>query len=148
MPIADCEIGLLIGCNCARAMMPREVIPPDGEGPYGQRTDLGWSIVGVVSPECVFDDYCVNHCVSHRCWFIVGCFGFNGPLRQYFSLYRAVSQSEGERGERIDDSKNILTTPTRTYCKHSMPLPYCYQNCRTPRYWKFTQHHRTTRPPP
>ena len=24
-------------------------------------------------------------------------FGFNGPLRQYFSLYRAVSQREGER---------------------------------------------------
>ena len=22
---------------------------------------------------------------------LVGCFGFNGPLRQYFSLYRAVS---------------------------------------------------------
>ena len=21
---------------------------------------------------------------------LVGCFGFNGPLRQYFSLYRAV----------------------------------------------------------
>ena len=29
-----------------------------------------------------------------------GCFGFNGPLRQYFSLYRAVSQREGERGEK------------------------------------------------
>ena len=27
-------------------------------------------------------------------------FGFNGPLRQYFSLYRAVSQREGERGKR------------------------------------------------
>ena len=25
--------------------------------------------------------------------------GFNGPLRQYFSLYRAVSQREGERGK-------------------------------------------------
>ena len=24
-------------------------------------------------------------------------FGFNGPLRQYFSIYRAVSQREGER---------------------------------------------------
>ena len=23
---------------------------------------------------------------------MVGCFGLNGPLRQYFSLYRAVSQ--------------------------------------------------------
>ena len=30
---------------------------------------------------------------------LVGWFGFNGPLRQYFSLYRAVSQREGERGE-------------------------------------------------
>ena len=28
---------------------------------------------------------------------LVGCFGLNGPLRQYFSLYRAVSQREGER---------------------------------------------------
>ena len=26
--------------------------------------------------------------------------GFNGPLRQYFSLYRAVSQREGDRGEK------------------------------------------------
>ena len=31
---------------------------------------------------------------------LVSCFGFNGPLRQYFSLYRAVSQREGERGEK------------------------------------------------
>ena len=130
---------------------------------------------------------------------LVGCFGFNGPLRQYFSLYRTVSQREGERAERIDESKNVQTiptrsyckrnrpcpivikivgrpgtaslpstiappthkkrekekrkdrlelkcpnNPTRTYCKRSMPLPYCYQNCRTPWHWKFTQHLRTT----
>ena len=31
---------------------------------------------------------------------LVGRFGFNGPLRQYFSLYRAVSQRKGERGEK------------------------------------------------
>ena len=35
-----------------------------------------------------------------RLW-LVGCFGFNGPLRQCFSLYRAVSQREGEE-KRID----------------------------------------------
>ena len=79
---------------------------------------------------------------------VVGCLGFNGPFRQYFSLYRAVSQREGERRERIDKSKNVQTTPTRTYCKRSRPLPYSHPNCRTPRYWKFTQHHRTTWPPP
>ena len=33
------------------------------------------------------------------CW-LVDCVRLNGPLRQYFSLYRAVSQREGERKER------------------------------------------------
>ena len=40
---------------------------------------------------------------KHRMTFVdwlVGCFGLNGPLRQYFSLYRAVSQREGERKEK------------------------------------------------
>ena len=65
-------------------------------------------------------------------------FGFNGPLRQYFSLYRAVSQREGYREEkRIDESKNGQTTPIRTSYKRSRPLPYCNPNCRTPRHWKF-----------
>ena len=31
---------------------------------------------------------------------LVGCFGFHGPLRQYFSLYRAVSQREGDIQEK------------------------------------------------
>ena len=31
---------------------------------------------------------------------LVGCFWLNRPLRQYFSLYRAVSQREGERKEK------------------------------------------------
>ena len=90
---------------------------------------------------------------------LVGCFGFNGPLRQYFSLYRAFSQKEGESGEkgqmRVKMSKQPSSAPTasavgpiRTYCKCSRPLSYCNPNCRTPRHWKLTLHHRTTRPPP
>ena len=35
-----------------------------------------------------------------RIW-LVGCFGFNGPLRQYFSLYRTVPK-EREKEERKD----------------------------------------------
>ena len=31
--------------------MPREVITSSGDGPYAQRTDLGWGIVGVI--DCV-----------------------------------------------------------------------------------------------
>ena len=48
LPLQACEIGLLIGYNCAKALMPRDVIAPDGEGPYAQKTDLGWGIVGIV----------------------------------------------------------------------------------------------------
>ena len=31
----------------------------------------------------------------HLLGWLVGCFGLNGSFRQYFSLYRAVSQREG-----------------------------------------------------
>ena len=59
------------------------------------------------------------------CW-LVGSFGFNGPLRQYFSLYRAVSQREGERGERIDESKNVQTTPPAPPASAIGPCPIFY----------------------
>ena len=46
-----------------------------------------------------------------------------GPLKQYFSLYRAVSQRGRWRRENIEERKNVQTTPTRTYYKRSRPLP-------------------------
>lgn len=45
-PLQDCEVGLLIGYNCSRALAPREVILGAENEPYAVRTDLGWSIVG------------------------------------------------------------------------------------------------------
>ena len=81
-------------------------------------------------------------------WLLVGCFGFNGHLRPYFSLYQAVCQREGEREEKGQMRVKCPNNPQRNYCKCSWPLPYCNPNCRTPRHWKFTQHQRTTRPPP
>ena len=108
-----------------------------------------------------------------------GCFGLNGPLRQYFSLYRAVSQREverrlagwlvdlgltalwevlqsisghlperGRKKKMIDERKNVQTTPSRTFCSALGPCPTLIQISRTPRHWKFTQHHRNTRTSP
>ena len=45
----DVDIGLLIGCNCPKAITPTEVIRGKGEEPYAVRTLLGWSIVGPVA---------------------------------------------------------------------------------------------------
>ena len=47
VPLQNCEIGLLIGYNCARALTPREVVPADDNGPFAQKTDLGWGLVGI-----------------------------------------------------------------------------------------------------
>ena len=43
------EIGLLIGCNCPKAIKPKEVITGKSEDPYAVRTLLGWCIVGPVT---------------------------------------------------------------------------------------------------
>ena len=46
MPKSDCDIGLLLGYDCPKVLVPRDVIPPENDGPFAQRTDLGWGIVG------------------------------------------------------------------------------------------------------
>ena len=66
---------------------------------------------------------------------LVGCLGFNGPLRQYFSLYRAVSQRKGEKGEkremRVKMSKQPPPAPTASAVG---PCPTISQIRRTPRH--------------
>ena len=63
------------------------------------------------------------------------------------SVYNRPSPRKREKKKRNNrQEKNVQTTPTRTYCKHSRLT--LIQISRTPRHWKFTQHHRTTRPPP
>lgn len=65
-PLQSCEIGLLIGYNCPRALVPREVIVTSDNGPYGQRTDLGWSIVGIVSENSSHSSFLGRTSLVHR----------------------------------------------------------------------------------
>ena len=72
----------------------------------------------------------------------IGCFGFNGSLRQYFSLYRAVSQREGKRKEKRYMTVKLSKISPRAFG----PCATFIQISRTPRHWKFTQDHPTVRP--
>ena len=42
----DAPVALLIGVNCPTALRPLEVINEENNGPFAQRTALGWCIVG------------------------------------------------------------------------------------------------------
>ena len=66
--------------------------------------------ISVISGQCVGDIEML--CAMESClrW-LVGCFGLNGPLRQYFSLYRAVSQREGERKRNDSREKKCPNNP-------------------------------------
>ena len=77
------------------------------------------------------------HLIVLNDW-MVGCFGLNGPLRQYFSLYRAVSQGEGERKENDRREKNSKQSPPATTASAVGPSPTMIQISRTLRHWKFT----------
>ena len=50
-------------------------------------------------------DWCSH--TTHEWILLIICFGFNGPLRQYFSLYRAVFLRGGKNGEKIDERENV-----------------------------------------
>ena len=66
MSLGSCKVGLLIGYNCPRALAPKDVILPTGNEPYAQRTDLGWSIVGIVDSSAIEFDVCDPFGVSHQ----------------------------------------------------------------------------------
>ncbi|XP_057709746.1 uncharacterized protein LOC130927761 [Corythoichthys intestinalis] len=55
-PLQSCDVGLLIGYNCPQALVPREIVSGKENQPFGQRTDLGWSIVGFGNPSLDYGD--------------------------------------------------------------------------------------------
>ena len=124
MPKINCGIGLLIGYNCSRALVPRDVIPPVGNGPYAQRTDLGWGIVGLV------DDVGTPHVCSDKS---------GSRIVHRTSAKEVISPSEiikfFGREEGFDDHKTFsfddmkfMNMMNMSVCKvndhYEMPLPF------------------------
>ena len=86
-------------------------------------------------------------CQRFGIWLVV--FGFNGPLRQYFSLYRAVFQREGLREEkrqrRVKMSKQPPSAPTASAI---CPCPTIIQTVGRPALEAYPgpSHHPTDHP--
>ena len=59
------EVALLIGNNVPRAIRPREIIAGEENEPYGQKSILGWGIVGTVCNSWIENEFVsVTHRIS------------------------------------------------------------------------------------
>ena len=72
----------------------------------------------------------LNNVFMTNCCWLDGYFGFNSSLRQYFSLYRTVSQRYGDR-EKCPNTPHAASAVG--------PCPTIIRISRTPRHCKFTQ---------
>ena len=68
MPYKNIEIGLLVGFDNSQVLMPLDVIPSNcAEAPYGQKTRVGWGLVGLMGDTSENDAFDINqHIVSHK----------------------------------------------------------------------------------
>ena len=66
IPKNNCEVGLLIGYDCSRALRPTDVISDlrNPDSPFGLKTDLGWSVMGIIHRSAVENLDPIGH--SHR----------------------------------------------------------------------------------
>ena len=62
----DMEIGILMGCNCPKALKLQEVILGRDEDPYAIRTLLGWGIIGPIVPTNSTSDEEEGNLTCHR----------------------------------------------------------------------------------
>ena len=70
----DAEIGILIGSDCPRAIMPREIIPGEDDSPYALRSNLGWGNIGKISQPPSGEGGDEDEIgVSHRVYTIQAC---------------------------------------------------------------------------
>ena len=121
--LMNCSVGLLIGYDCSRVLVPRKVITEADQDPYAIKTDRRWGIVGNVTD-------CVNSNVTSLCQRI----SVNElPSVTLLTCNRAfeadfADSGPGRKSISQDDIQflNILKPNTHTNeCGHiEMPLPF------------------------
>ena len=147
------EVGLLTGCNCPRALKPREVITGKADDPYAIRTLLAWGIIGVVTPVGdTLDEFEENESTCNR---IVtqevgdpkrlhSKFVINAQAKEILNLFQVREMLELDFSER-NDQEQALSQQDRRFLKivtegihrredgrYEMPLPLKDPNVRLP----------------
>ena len=142
-------VGVLIGCNCPKAIKPREVITGKGDEPYAVRSLLGWAVIGPVTPksECGEDEISCNRIVTKeigtpnptRCNFIV-----SPQVKETINPSAVTQMFEQDFSERNNDIQAYSMDDKRFLAKvkegivhcedwhYEIPLPFKQPNLKLP----------------
>ena len=109
----DVEISLLIGNNCPSIVRPREVVIGDDDDPYGQRSLMGWGIVGKVckstnesdKSEAVCNKIVINEAHEH--------FAFSTKVKEIINPQRIIKVLESDFVEGSTRSKSYSVEDKR-----------------------------------
>ena len=71
----------------------------------------------------------------------------DGPIQLQYCLKGPLSPKQPTKKKKRREKKNAQTSPPAPTASAVGPCPAIIQISRMPRHQKFTQHHRTTRPP-
>ncbi|KAK3750705.1 hypothetical protein QZH41_005748 [Actinostola sp. cb2023] len=126
------DVGLLIGLDCTRALIPREVIAGDGNNPYALKTDLGWGIIGKYNDAASDNDEEDNIGVSHR---IISCEVTNPQASCYLS--RRTKTKEVLNPLQMENG-----IVQRSDGHYQMPLPFREEIPNLPNNKALASHHR------
>ena len=94
------------------------------QGPIALAVGAGGGCLDIFTLLCPFFSF------SLSLGWLVGCFGFTTFETAFQSISGRLPKRGRKRRERIDESKNVQTTSTRTYYNCSKPSSYCNPNCR------------------
>ena len=148
----DVEIGILIGSDCPRAIMPREIIPGEDDSPYALRSDLGWGIIGKISQPLNGEDGDEDEIgVSHRVYTTEACeplldeeglnkrscnFSVKANVKEVINPFQVMKMFEMDFSEKRTDRQATLSQEDLQFLKkmeegirqtadghYEMPLP-------------------------
>ena len=135
----ELEIGLLIGSNCPKALVPLKVLPNDGDGPFALRLNHGWTVSG---PVHVTTEPATNKITAHRITIrevesvkeiltpksVLNLFELDFSERASSNLPEDVGYSQEDRKFLSLVSNGIRQTEGH----YEIPLPFRQQNVKLP----------------
>ena len=149
----DVEIEILIGSDCPRAIMPREIIPGEDDSPYALRSDLGWGIIGKINQPLNGEDGDEDEIgVSHRVYTTEACeplvdeeglnkrscnFSVKANVKEVINPFQVTKMFEMDFSEKRTDRQATLSQEDLQFLKkmeegirqtadghYEMPLPF------------------------